>query len=136
VSAQTALPSPSNVGDQKWEIATLNTTFGLQADYGSISTCVIDSSCGIFEVESGQISDNPGKWTVAPVPPALWLFGSGMLGLIVIARRRKRLDGMSSDGGLGGRVLLLRKIWLSPDGALQRKDLLADAADFNTESWR
>ena len=68
VSARTALPSPSSVGDQQWEIATLNTTSGTQADFGSISTCVIDSSCGIFEVESGQIRDNPGNWTVVPAP--------------------------------------------------------------------
>jgi hypothetical protein len=68
VSAKTALPFPSNVGDQQWEIATLNTTSGTQTDFGSISTCVIDSSCGIFEVESGRNDDNPGTWTVVPAP--------------------------------------------------------------------
>ena len=76
VSARTALPSPSNVGDQQWEIATLNTTSGTQADFGSISTCVIDSSCGIFEVESGQIRDNPGNWTVVPAP--VWLVAASL----------------------------------------------------------
>jgi hypothetical protein len=29
-----------------------------------------------------------GAWTVVPIPPALWLFGSGLLGLIVIARKK------------------------------------------------
>ncbi len=29
--------------------------------------------------------------TLVPVPPALWLFGSGLLGLVGIARRKKRM---------------------------------------------
>lgn len=69
VSTKTALPSPSKVGDQQWDIATLNT--GTQVDYGSILTCVIDSSCGIFEVESGQISNNPGEWILGLLPQPL-----------------------------------------------------------------
>jgi hypothetical protein len=64
VSARTALPSPSNVGDQQWEIATSNPSSGLQADYGSISTCVLVFPCGIFAVESGQIHGNPGQRTL------------------------------------------------------------------------
>jgi hypothetical protein len=83
------LPSPSDLGDQKWEIATLNTASGGQADYGSISTCVIDSSCGIFEVESGQIHGHPGQWALVPIPPALWLFVTGLPALIGAARRKK-----------------------------------------------
>ena len=70
VSAQTAFPSPTNVGDQQWEIATLNTTSGTQVDYGSLHTCEIlsDSSCGVLLIESGQIPDNPGTWSVVPAP--------------------------------------------------------------------
>jgi hypothetical protein len=30
-----------------------------------------------------------GMTTVVPIPPALWLFGSGMLGLVGMARRKK-----------------------------------------------
>ena len=73
VSVRTAFPSPTNVGDQRWEIATLNATSGVvfpQSDYGSINTCefVSDSSCGILNIEQGQIDDNPGTWTVVPAP--------------------------------------------------------------------
>ena len=32
--------------------------------------------------------DNPGSWTVVPIPPAILLLGSGLLGLIIIARRK------------------------------------------------
>jgi hypothetical protein len=35
------------------------------------------------------VVDNPGTWTVVPIPPAVWLFGSGLLGLIGIARKKK-----------------------------------------------
>jgi hypothetical protein len=73
VSARTAFPSPSNEGDQRWEIATINTPFGTQADYGSLHICdmVFDSSCGIYESQSGQIHGNPSQWTLGPVPPDL-----------------------------------------------------------------
>ena len=27
--------------------------------------------------------------TVVPIPPAIWLFGSGLIGLVGIARRKK-----------------------------------------------
>lgn len=30
-----------------------------------------------------------GDWNVVPIPPAAWLFGSGLLGLIGVARRKK-----------------------------------------------
>jgi hypothetical protein len=36
-----------------------------------------------------SVVDNPGTWTVVPIPPAVWLFGSGLLGLIGIARKKK-----------------------------------------------
>jgi len=32
---------------------------------------IFDSSCGIIEIQSGQISGNPGLWTHGPVPPDL-----------------------------------------------------------------
>lgn len=41
---------------------------------------------GIFQM-NGYITDV--VTTVIPVPPALWLFGSGLLGMIGIARRKK-----------------------------------------------
>ena len=44
--------------------------------------------------QSGTISANPITWllvrdtTVVPVPAAAWLFGSGLLGLVGLARRK------------------------------------------------
>lgn len=35
------------------------------------------------------ISDSPGNWSVVPIPASAWLFYSGLLGLIGIARRKK-----------------------------------------------
>ena len=35
------------------------------------------------------VNNDPGTWAVVPVPPAIWLFGSGMLGLFGITRRKK-----------------------------------------------
>jgi len=42
--------------------------------------------------EKGEHCDLPGPTpqpSVVPLPPAVWLFGSGLLGLIAIARRKK-----------------------------------------------
>lgn len=53
----------------------MNATSGVvfpQSDYGSINTCefVSDSSCGVLNIETGQIDDNPGTWTVVQTPLA------------------------------------------------------------------
>jgi len=39
----------------------------------------------------GAVSDAAGTWEVSavPIPPAVWLFGSGLIGLIGVARRKK-----------------------------------------------
>lgn len=53
----------------------------------SEGTC-LPSDPGVL---SGSIINNPGVWSVSvvPVPAAIWLFGSGLLGLIGFTRHRK-----------------------------------------------
>ena len=41
------------------------------------------------QMYNGRSATGLATWTVVPVPPALWLFGSGLLGLVGIARRKK-----------------------------------------------
>ena len=77
-----------------WEIR-------LNIDEGGFTSLIINSDNTMlggtdlilfdpFEGEPGFVFGNsPGSWSVVPVPPALWLFGSGLLGLIGIARRKK-----------------------------------------------
>jgi hypothetical protein len=70
----------------------------LQNDTGFISNATEwQASCGsvsLCTVSNGVLIDrgNNNTWTlrssVVPVPPALWLFGSGLLGLIGVARRK------------------------------------------------
>ena len=44
-----------------------------------------------FRASPGTLpGNNFGRGTVVPVPAAVWLFGSGLLGLIGMARRRKQ----------------------------------------------
>jgi hypothetical protein len=42
-------------------------------------------------MEYGDITFSPGTWAVSsvPVPSAVWLFGSGILGLIGFSRKEK-----------------------------------------------
>ena len=80
---------------------TVNTT-SLPITWGTYSLgIVIDASLdgqilqfgflntASFYESSGVIYDNVNFGTVVPVPAALWLFGSGLLGLVGIARRKK-----------------------------------------------
>ena len=39
--------------------------------------------------QAAWVNNNPGAWTVVPIPPALYLFGSGLLGLVGVARRKR-----------------------------------------------
>ena len=55
-------------------------TFLTEFRNGDLSTAVVFTSSG-----SGVFSDHS---TVIPVPAAVWLFGSGLLGLVGMARRR------------------------------------------------
>jgi hypothetical protein len=61
-------------------------------DSGITGECAFadSSGCSVFSIdEQGLINDNPGSWTVVPIPAAAYLFSTGLLGLIGIARRRK-----------------------------------------------
>ena len=44
---------------------------------------------GIFPDFGAASTSNPGSWAVVPIPPAFWLFASGLLGMIGIAKRKK-----------------------------------------------
>lgn len=44
---------------------------------------------GISQSDWGAISNTPGAWSVVPIPAAFYLFGSGLLCIVSIARKRK-----------------------------------------------
>ena len=48
----------------------------------------------IYTVDFGQKLTAPGSWVgdiaAVPVPAAVWLFGSGLIGLLAIGRRRRQ----------------------------------------------
>jgi len=62
-----------------------NSTTVVAADFGNTATLSLDLPPGLsFTSASGVLLTAP-----IPVPPAIWLFGSGLIGLIGIARRKK-----------------------------------------------
>ena len=74
-----------------WESFVWNTTLG--ADVSGGVTLQLKTSCGPVEgcgvdVEFDNITITTDVSAV-PVPAAVWLFGSGLLGLIGVARRKK-----------------------------------------------
>ena len=62
--------------------------FGVLSGWGWLDYCN-STSCTPSSVASGFTNDWIFEATVVPVPAAVWLFGSGLIGLIAVARRKK-----------------------------------------------
>jgi hypothetical protein len=61
-------------------------------DAGTTGECAFadSSGCSILAIqEQGLVVGNPGSWTVVPIPATAYLFATGLLGLIGVARRKK-----------------------------------------------
>lgn len=59
---------------------------------GIASVTGFDDTSGVFSLtlnQNGQAFSFSSSASVVPVPTAVWLFGSGLLGLVGIARRKK-----------------------------------------------
>ncbi|MDX2504381.1 MAG: VPLPA-CTERM sorting domain-containing protein [Gammaproteobacteria bacterium] len=95
-------PSPVTL----WSVAGFSfsmdsVTIGLQdasnlvlSGTGTITGAGFDATQGTWEFSGQTASDVTFSWsssnnTVVPVPAAVWLFGSGLIGLIGVARRKK-----------------------------------------------
>ena len=59
-------------------------------DIGSslVCTTVINELCVAGDTDTARVSASPGAWAIVPIPAAVWLFGSGLIGLIGVARRK------------------------------------------------
>ena len=71
-------------------VSTLTFTDGSLVDFNFVA---LDSSFNSNFLEFDDFSDMAGQWgavtiSPVPVPAAVWLFGSGLLGLAGIARRK------------------------------------------------
>ncbi len=90
-------PTGLTLGGELHEIFSTFTTddiFVGYLDIGETSYCKnLDAQgrCRFSDYHRG-ISEIPGTWTVSnvPVPAAAWLFGSGLVGLIGVAGRKKQ----------------------------------------------
>lgn len=87
----------SSIGDTKHRIGTLYSIAASTPASDSTTHEICLSAplgdCGLQRsVDYAYINSNiPGSWTIdpIPIPSALWLFGSGLLGLIGISKRKK-----------------------------------------------
>ncbi len=78
---------------QEWQTFTFNTN--LAADAGGGLSLLFKADCGANNAcRFDALIDNVSIVTevsAVPVPAAVWLFGSGLLGLVGVARRKKAL---------------------------------------------
>jgi len=87
VRAQIGFPTdPPTVNDTSSSINTGKDSFSAN-DFGGTVTC-LDVNCTTSANDFGEVINNAGAWSVVPLPPAFYLFGSGLLGLIGIVRRK------------------------------------------------
>jgi hypothetical protein len=88
-------PEPHSIGQQIGTIRTHKPSVGtLSFDLGDRAECLNiistgDPRCQSIQSDRGVSNSAPGSWTVVPVPPAVWLFNTGLLGLIGMARRKR-----------------------------------------------
>ncbi len=75
--------STLNSIDQRIDLLTLKGT-GLLTDMDG----VLDSTAAVWELTTRSANSYGITVTAVPVPAAVWLFGSGLLGLAGIARRK------------------------------------------------
>jgi len=73
-----------------WQFYTFTTTLGPDVSNGltlqfNAATGAIAGSTSLLEIDNVSIQAN-----VIPVPAAVWLFGSGLVGLVGVARRKKK----------------------------------------------
>lgn len=79
ITGQWEFLSTSNTGSPN-----INEELIVYANSGA-STFLID---GLW-LNTGLTSENPAQPSVVPVPAAIWLFGSGLLGLLGVAKRKR-----------------------------------------------
>jgi len=80
-----------SIGDTARQMGT-NSTMPFDGTYNYQCETLFDSDrCEVALVDTASIKGSPGVWTLTaiPVPGAVWLFGSGLLGLFGISRRKK-----------------------------------------------
>jgi len=72
-------------------ISTGSRSTGTGVDQARLLICIeFEGVCGFEPIGSGLSEDVPGSWEVSaiPIPAAVWLFGSGLIGLVGMARRK------------------------------------------------
>lgn len=82
---------PLDEQGSKMRTVSLDSSGSFQ-DIGFLFECTIGTttSCSGGQQDNASVNGNPGTWTVStvPIPAAVWLFGSGLLGLVGLARRK------------------------------------------------
>jgi len=83
------------------QVTTLNSTYAIDVIPGttagfwgftideSVSTMIMSEGTGSGYQETFTLDNMQMATTLVPVPAAVWLFGSGLVGLVGVARRKK-----------------------------------------------
>lgn len=84
-------PRTQSVGDTTFGMLSSFSAASYQ-EYGFKEQCyqITSDGCKNYNLGTGESRYVPGTWTISavPLPAAVWLFGSGLVGLIGIARRK------------------------------------------------
>ena len=82
------------IGGFQFDIDTLTVDFAMGSSFlaisgtGTLSGGGFDSTAAVFDFSSQSANTYSLTIAAVPVPAAVWLFGSGLIGLIAVARRQ------------------------------------------------
>jgi len=100
VMAGDLFPISGEIGDPRRGFDLFNVPLIGAYDLAYLDECIEDSiggDCSVpsnFQSDIGSTRDNPGTWTspqvgAVPIPAAIWLFGTALIGLVGFGRQRK-----------------------------------------------
>ncbi len=81
-------PVPLNSGLDHWAKGTLSTVNGISQKAVMTPSITTGTRKVFTKLDKAGLSDVGWQVSAVPIPAAVWLFGSGLLGLIAVARRR------------------------------------------------
>lgn len=89
LSDQNGVALPTGTGPQTWNYPDGFNIVDYCFTHASVATCT--NQAGVVDAVAMVLNDSSVTVSAIPVPAAVWLFASGLLGLVGVARRKSQI---------------------------------------------